>query len=209
MLNINIINSIAPYIEILYNVNKLLIKLWGINYYNCHDGSDILLQIIHDVPRLVPYSFDKKIQILKLNNNNGLLNFKNDIEYLFENYQQILDDNYYLLDKIRVLRNKDEHQLHILKEPFNIGDENNGSFKYFYEIKDETIIIESNEITSLLKELNFLFFKLVLEIKSYAESNNKEKYSFYEKISRFNFFDFNTIYDSYLLHKIGIIQFDF
>lgn len=50
----------------------------------------IVLDIIQDIPRLVPYSYNNKKRVLKYDEKNGLLEFKNDIKYLLEEYNEIL-----------------------------------------------------------------------------------------------------------------------
>lgn len=67
------------------------------------NNSKIVLDIIPDIPRLVPYSYNKK-KILEYDDRNRLLEFKNDIEYLSEEYDKILKENYDFLNDARRIR---------------------------------------------------------------------------------------------------------
>lgn len=209
MIDSQIATSIIPYIENLYDTNRLFIKISGINYYNCDMGNGIFLKLIHNIAQLIPYKYKNENESITLENGNGLLDFKNDISYIFDDYKDIIKVHCDLLNNIRIVRNKYEHRMHDISFEYNVGGGWNASFVYAYKIKNQDINIKSNQLIHLLKDLNELFSKLVLDIKKYSEENGKKDYKIYSRISRFNFLDFNTIYDSDLLHKIGIIQFDF
>ena len=65
-MNIEIANAMSGYFETLYEMNKNLIRLCGaeIFYYRFSELKKVTLDIIQDVPRLIPYSYDNKKQDL-------------------------------------------------------------------------------------------------------------------------------------------------
>lgn len=113
-MTVEIANALFGYLETLYNLNQKLVKLCGIDVIDDFEsGEKEILDIIQDVPRIIPYSFNKKTQTLILKDRDGLLEYKDNISYLKEDYEKILFDNYEFLDKIRKIRNKYEHNAHV------------------------------------------------------------------------------------------------
>ncbi len=214
-MKIEIANAMSGYIEILYEENQNLIKLCGIDIINdMEDSTKQLLDIIQNIPRLIPYLYDKKTGNLRLENKDGLLEFKQDIMYLEEEYNKILNDNYNFLDKSRMIRNSYEHKMHGIK----YKSSGSGTMSIFdftftvdkaiiedkeYKIKKVNVTVFAYEFIRLIKELNILFSKIVNEIKEYAYKNKKDDYLYYRRICRYEFTDFNKIYDSELLKIIG------
>lgn len=56
--------------------------------------------MIQDVPRIIPYSLNRKTKKLELKESNGLLEYQDSILYLKDDYEQILSENYDFLDNI-------------------------------------------------------------------------------------------------------------
>lgn len=204
-----IANSILDYIETLYYLNKNFLQLCGVDYYNdIYSSTKLILDVIQDIPRLIPYSYDKGIKKLKCKDKDGLLEYQKELDYLKTDYDNILKNNYDFLDKIRKIRNKYEHKMHDIKYISSGG----GSLNIFYIeflVNGESIQVEAEEFKKLIKELNILFAKIVFEIIKWADENNKKEYKCYEKIDRFNFEDFNEIYDDKLLTKIGRLMYPY
>ena len=115
-MTIEIANALFGYLETLYNLNQKLVKLCGIDVIDDFEsGEKDILDMIQDVPRIIPYSFNKKIQKLEFKERDGLLEYQDNILYLKDDYEQILLENYDFLDKIRKIRNKYEHKMHGVK----------------------------------------------------------------------------------------------
>ena len=68
--------------------------------------------MIQDVPRIIPYSLNRKTKKLEFKACDGLLEYQDSILYLKDDYEQILSENYDFLDNIRKIRNKYEHKMH-------------------------------------------------------------------------------------------------
>ena len=206
-MNVEIASSLSGYIETLYNLNQKLIKLCGTNVSVKYEFSHKeILDIIQDVPRLVPYSDVKGV--LKLLNSNGLLEYRKEIPYLNEDYDKILNNNYEILDKIRKIRNKYEHKMHEIKRRSSISGKYS-FFEFVFKVKDEMIKIGAKELVDLIKQLNVLFSKLIKDIKKNISDEEKTNHPYYKRITRFDFENFNQIYDSKLLWIIGNCMIDF
>lgn len=203
---VEIANALFGYLETLYNLNQKLVKLCGIDVIDDFEsGEKEILDIIQDVPRIIPYSFNKKTQTLILKDRDGLLEYKDNISYLKEDYEKILSDNYEFLDKIRKIRNKYEHKMHGVKHKSS-GSGSFSLFDYIFMVGDESMKITAGSFIKLVKSLNNLFSKIVLDISKYAYENKKEDYLYYRRITRFDFKNFNKIYDNDILKIVGKIM---
>jgi hypothetical protein len=81
-----------------------------------------------------------------------------------------------------------------------------GSFSFFdfsFDVCGENVEVRAEEFIKLIKSLNILFSKIVHDISKYAYENEKTKYLYYRRITRFEFTNFNELYDSDLIRKIG------
>ena len=205
-MTIEIANALFGYLETLYNLNQKLVKLCGIDVIDDFEsGEKEILDIIQDVPRIIPYSFNKKTQTLILKDRDGLLEYKDNISYLKEDYEKILSDNYEFLDKIRKIRNKYEHKMHGVKHKSS-GSGSFSLFDYTFMVGDESMEITAGSFIKLIKSVNNLFSKIVLDISKYAYENKKEDYLYYRRITGFDFKDFNKIYDNDILRIVGKIM---
>lgn len=209
-MNIEIANAMSGYFETLYEMNKNLIRLCGaeIFYYRFSELKKVTLDIIQDVPRLIPYSYDNKKQDLILDNSNGLLEYQAEIKYIKEDYQNILDKYNNTLNKIRKIRNKYEHKMHDVKYQSS-GTGTMSLFDIEFKVNNESIRIYAGELIKLIKDVNILFSKIAQEISTFAYQSGKEGYAYYERICRVDFKDFNEIYESNILRKIGKIMNEF
>lgn len=205
-MNIEIANALFGYFETLYNVNQKLVKLCGIDVIDDFEcGEKEILDIIQDVPRIIPYSFNKKTQKLEFKDFYGLLEYQDSILYLKDNYKQILSENYDFLDKIRKIRNKYKHKMHGVKHKSS-GCGSLSLFDYTFIVDDKSIEITAGDFIKLIKSVNKLFSKIVCDIRKYAYENKKEDYLYYKRITRFDFTDFNKIYDNDILRIVGKIM---
>lgn len=88
-MNIDIASDLFGYLESLYELNKNIIKLCG-NVNQLETSEKTILDAIQNIPRLIPYKFNKKTNILELDIKSGLLEYNNNISYLENEYEQIL-----------------------------------------------------------------------------------------------------------------------
>lgn len=217
-MNIEIINSLYAYFETLYNLNRKLITICGIDIMNNRHSiilENKILEIIQDIPRLIPYT--KKKGKIEIDNNDGLIEFSDEILYIKKSYDDILQKNYGVLMQIKDVRNKYEHKMHgikivgktsydksVIELIFNLKVRNNG-------VEEEVDYgVDLIDIINLVKHINLLFGQLQRETIEFVEKDEElKKYYNYKRISRFTFLDFNKIYDNEILNIIGRVLLDF
>lgn len=207
-MNFEIANALSSYIETLYYININILKLSGRDAFHYDNSEKLVLDIIQDIPRIIPYKFDKKSNKLLLNDKDGLLEYQNQLKFLKKKYDDILLTNYVVIDRIRKIRNKYEHKMHDITFLSSIS----GGFSLlsFDFIVDNSIIkVKTEDLIKLIKTLNQLFKQLVENIKDWAKENNKSNYKYFQSLDRFEFTDFNEIYDSNMLIKVGKVLNDF
>lgn len=205
-MTIEIANALFGYLETLYNLNQKLVKLCGIDVIDDFEGGEKdILDIIQDVPRIIPYSFNKKTKKIEFKDRDGLLEYQDSILYLKDDYDRILSENYDFLDKIRKIRNKYEHKMHGVKHKSS-GSGSLSLFDYTFMVENESIEITAGAFIKLVKSVNCLFSKIVCDISKFAYENHKEDYLYYRRITRFDFTDFNKIYDNDILRIVGKIM---
>lgn len=206
-MNLEIANAMSGYIETLYETNQKLISICGIDvcYHNIGDYEKMVLDIIQNIPKLVPYSFSVKKDLLFFKETDGLLEYSDEIVYLRENYDKILANHTETLKKVKEIRNKYEHKMHGIKYQSS-GSGTNSLFDIEFKLDDKKVKIYAGELIKLLKDINILFARIVQDISIYAYKKDKTDYLYYQRITRFDFTDFNEIYESSLLRKIGKIM---
>lgn len=196
-------NAVGGYFETLYGVNVKLIKLCGMDIMSAYEKDErLVLDIIQDIFRLFPYKYDKKSKILMLDNNSGLLEFKDTFDFLEKDFSDILKTNYGFLNSIRQIRNKYEHKMHAVK----IVRKGNSSFTLFdfdFIVGETHITLYAGRFIKFLIHLNSVYSKIQRDVDFYAQENGKTEYAYYRKLSRFNFNDFSKIYDDSNLRLIG------
>ena len=212
-MTVEIASALRLYFETLYNLNRNLIKCCGLDAFDLHlNYKKPLYDIIEDIPKLMPYAVNKTTREQIISERNGLLEFSSDLPFLNTDYEKILVSNYSFLNKIRLIRNKLEHRMHGVK----MRSTSNGSsflFEVSYEVEAEggieEITLTAEEFIKFVKQLNDLFSKLQKNLSSYVYENDKEDSLYYEKLLRFDFSNFNKIYDSDLLRIFGRTLFPF
>ena len=132
----------------------------------------------------------------------GLMEFSKEISFLKDDYEQILQQHYCFLEKIKKIRNKLEHQLHGVRKIASMS----GSLSlvcFTYLIEETDITIAAKEMISLVKELNIMFAKIQHLADCFACENGLNDHPYYWKLVRCNFLEFNKIYESNLIRTFG------
>ncbi len=206
-MNLEIANALFGYFETLYIINKNLIRLCGaeVFYDRFSEFKKLTLDIIQDIPRIIPYSYSNKKSDLVLDKRNGLLEYYTEMPYLLDSYKNMLNIHKEVLNKIRKIRNKYEHKMHDVKYKSS-GTGTMSLFDIEFNVNNELIKLYAGELIKLVKDINILFSKIVQEVSCYAYENEKQGYTYYERLCRFDFKDFNKIYESDILRKIGKIM---
>ena len=196
-------NALYRYFETLYSANQNLITLCGINVIdNSNLYEKYIEEIIHMVPRLVPYVYSRKSDEYVIEPNDGLLAFSEEIPFLLEEYNNLLYNHKDFLVKAKKVRNKLEHKMHGAR----IVASGSGSMTLFdatFEVGDDCFDFKAAELISFVKDINVLFSKLQDLVDRFAFSTGKEDYPYYRRLIRYRFSEFNKIYDSSLLRTFG------
>lgn len=85
--------------------------------------------IIQDIPRVIPYSVNRKTNKLEFKGKDGLLEYSNELTYIEPEYDKILQNNYDFLLNIKQIRNKYEHKMDVVKY---LSSVNGSDVLYFY-----------------------------------------------------------------------------
>lgn len=212
-MNVSIANDISPYFERLYSVNVRLIKLCGLDIMSSYEKhEEIILDIIHDLPRIFPCKYNKDENILELDYKGGLLEYGNEIVYLKEELEDILSSNYNFLNEVRIIRNKYEHKMHgvkIVSEGTSSVDMFDFQFKYEYEGEAKKVSLHAVDFIKLISKLNKTYSKIQNEVSQCAIENCKTEYPYYNRLKRFDFLDFVKIYEDSNIRLIGKLMHEF
>lgn len=196
-------NALFRYFESLYNLNQNLIVLCGIDVLD-HRGhyEQRIDDIVMAIPRLVPYTFNKKKGSYEISQNDGLVKFSSDILFILADYNSILQKHKAFLEKIKKVRNKLEHEMHGVRIVASMSS-NSSLFSVTYEVANNEIDISAAEMISFVKDLNTLFTKIQTLVDQFACRNGQEDHPYYERLVRYTFSEFNKIYESNLLRTFG------
>lgn len=208
-MDINIANAVGGYLETLYDVNVKLIKLCGMDVMNSFEKDQrLVLDIIQDIFRVFPCEYNTKSKALKLDDKGGLLEFGNTFDFLKNDFLNILNNNYELLDSIRKIRNKYEHKMHEVK----IVGEGDGTFSLFefdFVVEEKHITLCARNFITILTQLNAVYSKIQRDVSFFAQENDKIEYTYYRRLTRLDFNDFLKIYNDGNLRLIGKLMHKF
>lgn len=208
-MNIEIANALSIYFETLFELNQKLLIVCGKGNEN-FEKDKTLLDVLHDIPRMIPFSRAKEKKEVCIQNRNGLLSYRDEIKYLKPDYESIINDHQDILMKVNLVRNKAEHNMHLATVQALVWNFSH-SYDFTYDLssdispnEDRKIVsISSDELIDLIKSLNLLFSRLQNDVKIWARQNGLTNDHYYSKISSFDFNDFNKIYDSKLFWVVG------
>lgn len=206
-------NDLFGYFQTLYEANRKFIMLCGHDCHNMQQGSKkLLLDLIQDLFKLLPFVREKNNEVLKICKTDGLLEYDEHFGFLYNDYANILNKYHRVLYNLKKIRNKYEHKMHALKEVAS-GDGSFTMFEFEFEVEDKGEIIEKTityrDIVGVLKNVNILFSKMQNEVEKYALENNILTSSYYIRLLRVNFIEFNRIIDSDIVRLVGKTMFDF
>ena len=196
-------NALFRYFETLYGLNQNLIILCGINIFDNRGQLEKYMEkVIMDIPRLVPYVYDRKTSCYRLEPKDGLLEYSNEISFLWEDYERILEDHKEFLEKSKKVRNKLEHKMHGA-DAVGTSSSTFSLFSITYEVAEEEIEMEAKEFISFVKDMNAMFDKIQTLLDQFAAEIEMCDHPYYCRMVRYRFLDFNQIYESNLLHIFG------
>lgn len=202
-MTIDAANALFRYFESLYSLNQNLIVLCGVDILDHKvDYEQRIDEIMMAIPRLVPYVFNKKSESYEISQADGLMKFSDDIPFLYEDYNNILQTHNSFLKKVKQIRNKLEHEMHGARIVASMSS-NASLFTVSYEVSENVIDIKASEMISFVKDLNVLFSQIQTLVDKFAASTKKEGHPYYQRLVRYSFTGFNKIYESNLLRTFG------
>ena len=147
-----IANALCGYFETLYDLNRNLITLCGVDVIdNSGQYEKHLADVIQGIPRLVPYSFDKEKDTYVIVKRDGLLEFSSELPFLSADYESLLANNYDFLSKSKTIRNKFEHKIHGARL-MSAGSGSGILFDMTYRLRDGEITLSAGEIIMFTKQ---------------------------------------------------------
>lgn len=196
-------NALYRYFETLYSLNQNLIVLCGIDVFD-HKGEQErrIDEVIMAVPRLVPYGYNKKTGTYEIENTDGLMKFSDDIPFLSADYEHILQKHKDFLEKAKKVRNKLEHEMHGARIVASISG-TTSMFSVTYEVAENEIDLCADELIAFTQDLNSLFSKIQELFKQVAYEHKYDDHPYFRRLIRYDYADFNKIFESKLLHIIG------
>lgn len=208
-MNVTIANAVFGYFEALYDLNRNLIMCCGLDVINNSGQYEKPInEIIQNIPRLIPYAYNKSLQKYEIKKE-GLLEFADDIPFLEDDYVEILCNNYDFLADIKKIRNKLEHNMHGSRLTGSGSCGGLGLFDLDYRVEEEKITLRGEQFVACIKQLNVSFSKIQKLVEEYAIKNGESHYAYYRRLLRYTFSDFNPIYESPLLKSMGQALFPF
>lgn len=202
-------SALLRYSEGLYNLNRNLIALYGVDIIdNAGQYERMVEEIIQVIPRLVPYAHNKTSGEYVICSTDGLMEFSDNIPFLKAEYECILQKHYAFLHKVKKIRNKFEHRMHGAKLVAS-GSGGSSLFEATFHVDGEDVELSDNEIVAFAKALNTLFSKIQRLVDQFAYERNLDDRPYYCRLLRCNFQEFNSIYESDLLGVFGKTLFPF
>lgn len=196
-------NALYRYFEVLYDLNRNLITLCGVDVLdNAGHYEKYVEEVIHAIPRLIPYTAKRGADRYEIDTKDGLLEFADEIPFIEGDYKNILQQHYDLLAKIKKIRNKFEHRMHGAR----IVASGSGSISLFdatYKVGDETFDLVAGELVAFAKDMNSMFSKIQKILDCFAYEQRKDDHPYYRRLIRYSFCNFNQIYESDLLRLVG------
>lgn len=199
----DIANSLYPYFERLYELNHNLIALCGIDVLDHKQQfTKYLENVILTLPRLIPCKYNKTDDRYELKDTDGLLVFSDELSFIQKDYEDVINEFYDILVVIIKIRNKLEHRMHCASQVYS-GSGSIVLFEATYEIDKESFDIQGRSLIALAQKLNQLFSKIQAEVEQFMFEHSKNNYDYYGRLVRYDFCNFNKIYQSDLLRICG------
>ncbi len=193
----------------LYDTNIELIKLLGYSKLEFEDVEkieDLFISLAQNICWLIPTKTDFEKKQIKIMKDDGILDFKDEIHFIAEDYHKLFNDNKEILFDIKYIRNKAEHKRHIIKVKMIGSGTVPESLNIIVKIEDKTYDLKVKDYISLIIGLNTIFDKMIEEIVEIAKESNEMDHPFVRKHTRFKFSQFTYIINSDVIIQVGRIM---
>ena len=157
------IRRIDTYFSIVERINEHFNKLR--KSMNIDEIEDEMFYFCVEILRLVPFKGKDELVLIE---EDGICLFKEDISFLMDDLDEILQKNKEEFEKIKRIRNKYEHEPHNIKTVFSTSSGASSGIGFYY--KDTLISFHTNWFTYIIYDLN----KLIKKIQEYIYMVEKE-----------------------------------
>lgn len=130
-----------------------------------------------EILRMVPFDGKEKLQLIK---KDGICLLKNNIDFLIEDLNKILQKNAEIFKKIKKIRNKYEHEPHNVNSAFSTGSGAYAGIGFY--CKKDLVSINTMELTYIIYDLNKLMNK-IQQLVYRIEEEHDEEFDIYIKES--------------------------
>lgn len=198
------ISEISYYFRVLYKLNQDIIRVVDLDCINEYsEAEDLFYEITEKMVNLIPCkaNFNKEFEI-SVEENDGIFDFVGEISFLRDDIIKIFDDHKEIFYKMKIIRNKHEHEPHKINANSFIESTSSIDIKFKYNIREYDL--KSQEFINIVKKINEVFNKIINKFKEYKEvydSENNESHPYLIKYSSIDYIKFNKIYDSNVLKE--------
>lgn len=161
------IQSINTYLYIVERINEHFNKMRRTSEHDEIEEEAFYLCI--EILRMIPFDGKDELQLIK---KDGICLLKNDIDFLIEDLNKILQKNAEIFKKIKKIRNKYEHEPHNVNSAFSTGSGAYAGIGFY--CKKDLISINTMELTYIIYDLNILMNKIQQLIYKIENEHDKE-----------------------------------
>lgn len=161
------IQSINTYLYIVEIINEHFNRMKRTSEHDEIEEEAFYLCI--EILRMIPFDGKEELQLIK---KDGICLLKNDIDFLIEDLNKILQKNAEIFKKIKKIRNKYEHEPHNVNSAFSTGSGAYAGIGFY--CKKDLISINTMELTYIIYDLNILMNKIQQLVYKIENEHGKE-----------------------------------
>lgn len=161
------IQSINTYLYIVERINEHFNRMRRTSEHDEIEEEAFYLCI--EILRMIPFDGKEELQLIK---KDGICLLKNDIDFLIEDLNKILQKNAEIFKKIKKIRNKYEHEPHNVNSAFSTGSGAYAGIGFY--CKKDLISINTMELTYIIYDLNILMNKIQQLVYKIENEHGKE-----------------------------------
>ena len=161
------IQSINTYLYIVERINEHFNRMRRTSEHDEIEEEAFYLCI--EILRMIPFDGKEELQLIK---KDGICLLKNDIDFLIEDLNKILQKNAEIFKKIKKISNKYEHEPHTVNSAFSTGSGAYAGIGFY--CKKDLISINTMELTYIIYNLNTLMNKIQQLVYKIENEHGKE-----------------------------------
>lgn len=187
-------NGIYPYFRMLKRLNELIIILTN-NNYNIELQEDYFFEFTNEFMRILPYKVSKEKNEIELQKDDGIMLLKKYFLFLEKDYDNILNNNFAILNEIIKIRNKFIHEPHNIKCVCSTWGRKTSQVIFKY--KSEFFELDTDRLIKIIAALNITFGKIKdMFFEKVNELEEKDKdHPYILNVSKYDFNSYNRKYE--------------